>query len=76
MNTNAKKNLRWAAVLAVAVLSAILPLATVGQNSDDPPGRAARIRYIQGSVSFHRRAVGLGSGCYQPTYDNRGSDMG
>ncbi len=51
MNTQAKR-LSWViAILATAVLTLTLAPAAAAQN-DDPPSRVARIRYLQGSVSF------------------------
>src|SRR5271165_6136728 len=52
MNTRLNTRLSWmAALLAGALLMLIFPSAAVADN-DDPPGRVARIRYLQGSVSF------------------------
>ena len=52
MNTKIKKRLSWLTVLlAVALLTLTFPSAVAADN-DDPPGRVARIRYLQGSVSF------------------------
>src|SRR5271157_5645285 len=52
MNTKLKKRLNWiTALLAAALLTLSFPPATAADN-DDPPGRVARIRYLQGSVSF------------------------
>src|SRR5271165_2791439 len=52
MNTKLKKRLSWiTALLAAALLTLSFPPATAADN-DDPPGRVARIRYLQGSVSF------------------------
>ena len=51
MNTKHKKKLGWmTALLAATVL--MLTFASVASADDDPPGRVARIRYLQGSVSF------------------------
>ena len=51
MNTIHKKKLGWmTALLAATVL--MLTFASVASADDDPPGRVARIRYLQGSVSF------------------------
>ena len=38
--------------LIVALLTMALPLGMAAQDDDDPPGRAARLRHIDGSVSF------------------------
>src|SRR5271166_2016712 len=52
MNTKLKKRLSWiTALLAAALLTLSFPPAAAADN-DDPPGRVARIRYLQGSVSF------------------------
>src|SRR5579864_719648 len=46
------KNFAWAVgLVAVAVLSSAVPHLEA-QDADDPPGRVARLGYIQGSVSF------------------------
>jgi len=51
MNTKFKKRLSWAtAFFAVTILMLTFPVAA--SADDDPPGRVARIRYLQGSVSF------------------------
>lgn len=39
-------------VLGVALGSTVLPKQASAQDSDDPPGRVARLGYMQGSVSF------------------------
>ncbi len=47
--------MRWkaiGAVLIVALLAMALPLGMAAQDDDDPPGRAARLGHIEGSVSF------------------------
>src|SRR5271165_4589646 len=52
MNTKYKKRLDWmSALLAAALVTLSFPMAVFADN-DDPPGRVARIRYLQGSVSF------------------------
>ena len=51
MNTQAKRLSWMIAILATAVLTLTLAPAAAAQN-DDPPSRVARIRYLQGSVSF------------------------
>src|SRR5579864_6158608 len=46
------KNIAWAVgLVAVAVLSSSLP-RLAAQDADDPPGRVARVAYLEGSVSF------------------------
>ena len=51
MDTRLKKRLSWmTALLAAAIL--MLTFAVAASADDDPPGRVARIRYLQGSVSF------------------------
>jgi hypothetical protein len=43
----------WSAVLGIALAAAVLPTQASAQDQDDdPPGRVARLGYIQGSVSF------------------------
>ena len=52
MNTKCKKKLSWmSALFAAAILALTFPVSASADN-DDPPGRVARIRYLQGSVSF------------------------
>jgi hypothetical protein len=52
MNTKSSKSLNWAvAFLATVVLTLTLP-PRAAADYGDPPGRVARIRYLQGSVSF------------------------
>ncbi len=52
MNTRCKKKLSWvSALLAAALMTLTFPMAA-SADSNDPPGRVARIRYLQGSVSF------------------------
>src|SRR5271166_2827875 len=51
MNINLKKKLNWmTAVVAAAALMLTFPV--VASADEDPSGRVARIRYLQGSVSF------------------------
>jgi hypothetical protein len=51
MDTRLKKRLSWmTALFAAAIL--MLTFAVAASADDDPPGRVARIRYLQGSVSF------------------------
>jgi len=43
----------WSAVLGIALATIILPTQASAQDQqDDPPGRVARLGYMQGSVSF------------------------
>ena len=52
---NALKNLGWwSALLAVALVTVILPerRAQDHDQQDDPPSRVARLGYMEGSVSF------------------------
>jgi hypothetical protein len=52
MNRELKKRLIWmTALVAVAILALTFP-QTAAADDDDPPGRVARLNYIQGSVSF------------------------
>src|SRR5262252_3520635 len=59
MNTNTKefasnRTRRWScasALLAVALAILTLSAPTRAQDQDDPPGRIARLGYLQGSVS-------------------------
>jgi hypothetical protein len=46
------KLVRWSAVLGIALASIVLPTRSAAQDQDDPPGRVARLGYLQGSVSF------------------------
>src|ERR1700758_5348738 len=43
---------RAMALLAVALATVTIPLHMQAQDQDDPPGRVARLGYMQGSVSF------------------------
>ena len=52
MNTILKKKLSWMTALFVAAILTLTFPAAASADSDDPPGRVARIRYLQGSVSF------------------------
>ncbi len=50
-----KKTLKlgwWSAVLGIALAIIALPTRSAAQDQDDPPGRVARLGYLQGSVSF------------------------
>jgi hypothetical protein len=42
----------WSAVLGIALAIVVLPARSAAQDQDDPPGRVARLGYLQGSVSF------------------------
>ena len=45
----------WSAVLGIALVTIALPTKSAAQDQqdqDDPPGRVARLGYLQGSVSF------------------------
>jgi hypothetical protein len=44
----------WGAVLGMALATIVFPsrLAAQNEDQDDPPGRVARLGYLQGSVSF------------------------
>jgi hypothetical protein len=42
----------WGAVLGMTLAAAVLPTRSAAQDQDDPPGRVARLGYLQGSVSF------------------------
>jgi hypothetical protein len=53
--TKTLKKLGWcSAVLGIALATIVLPtrVAAQDQGQDDPPGRVARLGYLQGSVSF------------------------
>ncbi len=52
MTKRLKKLSCWSAVLGIALASIILPTRATAQDQDDPPGRVARLGYLQGSVSF------------------------
>jgi hypothetical protein len=48
-----KNMLSWIGLLVgVALLTTTLPQRAAAQDQDDPPGRVARLGYMQGSVSF------------------------
>ena len=51
MDTRLKKRLSWMTALFAAAIF-MLTFAAAASADDDPPGRVARIRYLQGSVSF------------------------
>jgi len=43
----------WSVVLGIALATIVLPTQASAQDQqDDPPGRVARLGYMQGSVSF------------------------
>jgi hypothetical protein len=42
----------FSAVLGIALAIIALPTRSAAQDQDDPPGRVARLGYLQGSVSF------------------------
>jgi len=54
MRTTLKKFSRCGAVLALALATSALPkhASAQDQDLDDPPGRVARLGYMEGSVSF------------------------
>jgi len=52
MKTTLKKLGWWSAVLGIALAAIVLPARSNAQDQDDPPGRVARLGYLQGSVSF------------------------
>ena len=47
-----KKSLGWTSTLLAAVLLTLTFPQQAAADNNDPPGRVARIRYLQGSVSF------------------------
>jgi hypothetical protein len=48
-----KTKMRWMNVLVgIVLLTTALPQRAAAQDQDDPPGRVARLGYMQGSVSF------------------------
>jgi len=50
---NTLKNSVWCGIALVMALAAIVvPTRASAQDQDDPPGRVARLGYLQGSVSF------------------------
>jgi hypothetical protein len=50
--SRARKLALAAVVLATTIASIVVPTRANGQDDDDPPGRVARLGYMQGSVSF------------------------
>jgi DNA segregation ATPase FtsK/SpoIIIE-like protein len=73
MNTKLKKTLNWmtTTLLAAALLAFALPQGAAAHNYD-PPGRVARIRYLQGSVSFQP----AGESDWIPAVTNRPMTIG
>lgn len=52
MKTIVQKLVWCSAVLGIALAYIALPTRSAAQDQDDPPGRVARLGYLQGSVSF------------------------
>ena len=53
MNKAMKNMMSWISLLVgVAILTTTLPQRAAAQDQDDPPGRVARLGFMQGSVSF------------------------
>src|SRR6202049_2777433 len=52
MNAGLKKSLSWICALFVLVLVALAFPQRAASDDDDPPGRVARLNYLEGSVSF------------------------
>jgi hypothetical protein len=54
MKTTLMKLGWWSAAFAIALATIVLPARSFSQDQDpdDPPGRVARLGYLQGSVSF------------------------
>jgi hypothetical protein len=53
MDKTLKGILSWISLLVgIVLLTAALPQRATAQDQDDPPGRVARLGYMQGSVSF------------------------
>jgi hypothetical protein len=42
----------WSVVFGITLAAIALPTRSAAQDQDDPPGRVARVSYLQGSVSF------------------------
>lgn len=42
----------WATLVAALLIAVILPTGAAAADSDDPPGRVARLSFLRGSVSF------------------------
>src|SRR5580692_11544189 len=47
-----KQLITFSAALALALLTIALPTRASAQDQDDPPGRVARLGYMEGSVSM------------------------
>ena len=52
MKETLKKSVWYGMVLGIALATTVLPTRASAQDQDDPPGRVARLGYLQGSVSF------------------------
>lgn len=52
MNKPLKQLITFGATLALALLTIALPTRASAQDQDDPPGRVARLGYMEGSVSM------------------------
>jgi hypothetical protein len=52
MNIRVRNTLSWTTALLMAVLMTVAFPKRAAADDNDPPGRVARIRYLQGSVSF------------------------
>src|SRR5580700_2961229 len=52
MTKTLKKSVWYGIVLGMAFATIVLPKRAQAQDQDDPPGRVARLGYLQGSVSF------------------------
>jgi len=52
MKTSVQKLVWWSSVLGIALATIALSARSAAQDQDDPPGRVARLGYMQGSVSF------------------------
>ena len=52
MTLTLKKSVWCGILFALALTAVILPTRASAQDQDDPPGRVARLGYLQGSVSF------------------------
>src|SRR5271163_324458 len=52
MKTTLKKFGWWSVVFGLALVAIIPPNQASAQDQDDPPGRLARLGYLEGSVSF------------------------
>src|SRR6202162_3433543 len=53
MSKTLKNMMSWTSLLVgVVLLATTLPQRAAAQDQDDPPGRVARLGYMQGSISF------------------------